>query len=49
MMTYTITLEVVGEDFTEKNDKTAPWQYSKVRLYTHPELSMQNYAAPGMS
>ena len=49
MMTYTVTLAVVGEDFTEKNDKTAPWQYSKVRLYTHPEMSLLNYTAVGMS
>ena len=48
-MTYTVTLPVVGEDFTEKNDKTAPRQYSKVRLYTHPEMSMLNYTVPGMS
>ena len=49
MMTYTVTLAVVGEYFTEKTDKTAPRQYSKVCLYTHPEMSMLNYTAPRIS
>ena len=48
-MTYTVTLAVVGEDFTETTDKKAPRQHSKVRLYAHPELNMLDYTAPGMS